>query len=107
VSLSEIKVTNDRRRQQGLRDPSIARIRISESKFGFLFLAVFFHVVSRPGPESSESILPNARQKITRKADVVASYKAQKLFATPALSFTSITGANRFSDQLGIRRNQM
>jgi len=32
--------------------------------------------------------------------NVVASYKAQKLFATPALSFTSITGANRFSDQL-------
>jgi hypothetical protein len=46
----------------------------------------FFHVVSRPGPESSESIARNAAENHLQSgilADVVASYKAQKLSATP------------------------
>ena len=61
--------------------------------------SLFFRAVLGPpsGPESSESIPRNARwAKIACKAEVVASSKAQTFFATPALSFTSITGAIRF-----------
>jgi len=75
-------------RQQGLRDHEN---RNPES--GFLFFSFFFHVVSSWA--GIFRVLPNARQKITCKAEVVASSKAQKFFATPALPFTSTTGAIR------------